>query len=155
MVFETRTAFHFGVLYERVSYVILLLPSPLWHFPCCSTCCLIPVLLLECFDLRRYFCDTVFCAPNMNFQQILVEIPYSEFEKNLWNVLWHIWKSPFVALCKPGFIMDQSDICIESELINDVWQIFSISEYFTYRFWIKTAKQFVVYMENPIHVKEA
>jgi hypothetical protein len=40
-------------------------------------------------------------------QQILVVVSYIEFQQYVSYSLWDTWKTPFMALCKTGFIMDE------------------------------------------------
>jgi hypothetical protein len=37
----------------------------------------------------------------------LMEVSHIDFLQNVWKGLWDMWETPFVALCKLGFIMDQ------------------------------------------------
>jgi hypothetical protein len=46
-------------------------------------------------------------ADNLNSTQILEEVSHIKFEEYLWNCGWYTWRSPFMALCKPDFIMEQ------------------------------------------------
>jgi hypothetical protein len=40
-------------------------------------------------------------------RQRLVEVFNTEFQQNVWNGLWNVYKIPFTVLCELRFIMDQ------------------------------------------------
>jgi hypothetical protein len=53
-------------------------------------------------------------AQSGNFRQVFIKVSHAEFQNYLWNDSYNIWKKKsFVALCKPGFIINQHGCKLE------------------------------------------
>ena len=53
-----------------------------------------------------------------NLKQFSVEVFHIELEQNLRNEELYRWKSPFVDLCKPGFMMDPKCLASLTQFIQ-------------------------------------
>jgi hypothetical protein len=56
----------------------------------------------------RVYCESMWLE-FVTTQQLLVQVRVFpiEFRQHLWNYLWDTWKDSFMALYKPGFIVDK------------------------------------------------
>jgi hypothetical protein len=82
------------------------------------------------------------------FSTPLMVVTHVECRRNLWNSLRNISKSPFVAQCRPDFIMDQYGR--NSELPHNVLWRSSI-----YRISAKSAKWFMECVGMPYGLRKS
>jgi hypothetical protein len=80
------------------------------------------------------------CLITEIIQHHVVKFSHFEFQQNLFNDLQDVWKSPFIAICKLGCIVDQYGW--KPELPT------SFCGSFAYRILTKSARQFMRYVKS-------